>query len=54
VKYSKEDIKNRAKSFIEFSESGDPRCELLLMMLSISFGMSQEDCINKIKVLAKE
>lgn len=44
--------REKAEIFLRHYESGDKRCSVLLMMLSIAFGISQAECLLKIKLLA--
>ncbi len=46
---------NRMKAlyFLDAWEKSDPRCKLLLMMLSISTGLPEAECLSRIRFLAK-
>ena len=54
MKYSTEQIKEKARRFMEFYEGQDHRCPLMLMMLEFATGTTEENCIERIKELAKE
>ncbi len=52
--YTEEQIKARAVEFMNYRRAGDHRCALMLMMLSIATGVSQEECVARIARLAGE
>ncbi len=45
-------LQEKATFFMDALKVGDPRCQMLLMMLTISFGISEQECIERIKQLA--
>lgn len=47
-------IKDKAQAFIKYREQKDMRCDLLLMMLSVTVGVDQETCERRINELAME
>lgn len=51
-KYSPTEIKMMAVKFQQAMQAGDPRCVMLLMMLSMATNNSERDCLNKIALLA--
>jgi len=44
--------REKAEAFLIAFEHKDDRCNLLLMMLLIAVGISQDECLRKIKLLA--
>lgn len=54
MKYSKEEIKQKAIKFKEYVDASDPRVSLMLMMLSLATGVSSDECIRRIELLAQD
>jgi hypothetical protein len=54
MKYSKEEIKEKANQFLRLYDQKDHRCPLMLMMLSMVTNEPEDICLEKIKALAKE
>lgn len=46
-------IKDKAKAFLAFQKLGDPRCKMLLMMLSVATGVPEHECQARIEKLAE-
>lgn len=42
----------KARVFISAKNNNDPRCKMLLMMLSLATGISEEQCLARIYFLA--
>jgi hypothetical protein len=54
MKYSVEQIKEKAQQFMKCLDAKDHRCHLMLMMLAFATGVTEENCIERIKELAKK
>lgn len=48
MKYTKEEIRERSAEFCDLLKSGDPRCEVLLFILSAKTGIDPQQCLELI------
>lgn len=47
------DVRMKALIFLGANEHNDPRCKVLLMMLSIAVGLPEAECLLRIQALAE-
>lgn len=52
MKYTNQQLKEKAEDFLAYYHEGDMRCQFLLMVLCNSCGMSESQVIAKINKLA--